>query len=92
LFAEGALQMESFAAFLEILNSHKDKGQTLKALGLELCETLGAGWKESTAEKIAKIMLDWARHSQLAPGVFAQMRRGPIKGWKKKNDIQIPLF
>lgn len=92
LFAEGALQLKSFAAFLEILDTHKEKGETLLVLGIELKDKLSTGWKESTAEKIAKIMLDWARHTKLAPGVFAQMRRGPIKGWKKREDLQIPLF
>lgn len=92
LFAEGALKLESFAEFIEILNAYKDKGNTLLGLGFELRAKLGVSWKESTAEKIAKILLDWARHTKLAPGVFAQVRRGPLKGWKKKNDPQIKLF
>ena len=92
LFAEGALKLESFVEFIDILNTYKDKGNTLLALGLELREKLGVSWKESTAEKIAKILLDWARHTKLAPGVFAHVRRGPLKGWKKKKDLQIPLF
>jgi hypothetical protein len=37
-------------------------------------------------------MLDWARHTNLAPGVFAKIRKGPIKGWKKKEDAQMSLF
>ena len=92
LFAESALQLKSFAAFLEILTAYQDKGHTLLALGLELRAKLGANWQESTAETIAKIMIDWARHAKLAPGVFAQIRKGPLKGWKKKEDLQIPLF
>jgi len=92
LFAEGALKLESFVEFNEILNTYKDKGNTLLALGIELRGKLGVSWKESTAEKIAKILLDWARHTKLAPGVFAHVRRGPLKGWKKKEDGQIPLF
>jgi hypothetical protein len=92
LFAEGALKLEMFVEFIEILNTYKDMGNTLSALGLELREKLGVAWKESTAEKIAKILLDWARHTGLAPGVFAHVRRGPLKGWKKKEDGQIPLF
>jgi len=92
LFAEGALKLESFSKFIEILHAHKDNGNTLLALGLELRENLGTSWKESTAKKIAKILLDWARHTKLAPGVFARARRGPLRGWKKKEDGQIPLF
>jgi len=92
LFAESARKLVSFVEFIEILNIYKDKGNTLLALGLELRGKLGVSWKESTAEKIAKILLDWARHTKLAPGVFAHVRRGPLKGWKKKKDGQIPLF
>jgi len=92
LFAQGALQLTSFSSFIEILESHKVKGNTLLKLGLELCESLGTNWKNSTAETIAKIMLDWARHAKLAPGVFAEIRKGPITGWKKKEDRQMSLF
>ena len=92
LFAEGALQMPSFPIFMEILESHRFKGNTLLGLGVELKEKLGTNWKDSTAENIAKIMLDWARHAKLAPGVFARIRKGPIKGWKKKDDRQMALF
>jgi hypothetical protein len=92
LFAEGALQIDSFAKFIKILNTYKNEGNTLLKIGLELREKLGAGWKQSTAETIAQIMLDWARHAEQAPGVFADSRRGPLKGWKRKNNGQMALF
>ena len=92
LFAQSALQLTSFSSFIKILESHKNKGNTLLKLGLELCENLGTNWKNSTAETIAKIMLDWARHAKLAPGVFTEIRKGPITGWKKKEDRQLSLF
>jgi len=92
LFAQGALQLISFSRFLKILESHQAKGSTLLKLGLELCDDLGANWKNSTAETMAQIMLDWARHAKLAPGVFAEIRKGPITGWKKKEDRQMSLF
>ena len=92
LFAQGALQLASFSRFLKILESHQVKGNTLLKLGLELCENLGTNWKNSTAETMAKIMLDWARHAKLAPGVFAEIRKGPITGWKNKEDRQMSLF
>ncbi|MGD8548725.1 MAG: restriction endonuclease [Desulfobacterales bacterium] len=92
LFGQSALQLTSFSNFIEILESHKNKGNTLLKLGLELCENLGKNWKNSTSETIAKIMLDWARHTNLAPGVFAEIRKGPITGWKKKEDRQMSLF
>ena len=92
LFAESALQLTSFSEFIEILKSKQSKGGTLLELGHKLQERLGKNWKESTSETIAKIMLDWARHTNLAPGVFANIRKGPIKGWKKKEDSQLSLF
>lgn len=92
LFARGALKLASFAAFIEILNARKNRSATLLALGLELRDKLGTNWKPGTAKTVAKIMLDWARHTKLAPGVFARARKGPIKGWKKKRDTQMPLF
>ncbi len=92
LFAEGALQIDSFSIFVKILKVYKTEGNTLLKMGLELREKLGASWKRSTAEARAQIMLDWARHAELAPGVFADTRRGPLKGWKKKNNGQMTLF
>ena len=92
VFAEGALQLASFSVFIDILKSKQIKGGTLLELGRELQEKLGENWKESTSETIAKIMLDWARHTNLAPGVFAKVRKGPIKGHKKKDDAQMSLF
>jgi hypothetical protein len=92
LFAESALQLTLFSEFIEILKSKQSKGGTLLELGHELQKKLGKNWKESTSETIAKIMLDWARHTNLAPGVFANIRKGPIKGWRKKEDTQMSLF
>ncbi len=92
LFAQGALKLTSFSRFIKILESHQGKGNTLLKLGLELGENLGTNWKNSTAETMAKIMLDWARHAKLAPGVFTEIRKGPITGWKKKEDRQMSLF
>jgi hypothetical protein len=92
MFAESALLIPSFSVFIDILKTHQVKGNTLLGLGLELRDTLGENWRESSAEVIAKIMLDWARHAKLAPGIFAETRRGPIKGWKKKGNRQMTLF
>lgn len=92
LFAEGALRIKAFAAFVEILETHKEVGRTLHELGEESKIKLGAGWKESTAETNAKIMLDWARHTDLAPGSFSDVRRGPKKGWKHADPNAVPLF
>lgn len=72
IFAEAIVKMESFALFLEILEEQKSSGGTHLNLGKELRRRTGADWKDGTAGVNAKIMLDWARHTQLAPGVFRQ--------------------
>ena len=92
IFAEGALKLKSFSVFVEILNARQTKGATLSELGRELCDRLEASWEQSTSETLAKIMLNWARHANLAPGAFKEIRKGPIKGWKKKKDDQLSLF
>jgi hypothetical protein len=92
LFAEGALKNRAFATLIEILNRHKRTGQTLTGLGEELKARLGVDWKPSTAETNVKIMLDWARHTKLAPGIFSKVRRGPRKGWKDADGQTTPLF
>jgi hypothetical protein len=56
-------------------------------------ERLDGNWAHGTTITYVKIMLDWARHTELAPGVFAFNRRGPTRGWKKeKIDLQATLF
>jgi hypothetical protein len=92
LFAEGALQLRLFSMFIEILKSKQTMGSTLSELGRELREIRGASWEQGTSKTIAKIMLNWARHANLAPGAFKKIRKGPIKGWKKKKDYQLSLF
>jgi len=91
LFSDRALRMNSFTAFIEILNSHKEKAATLQELAVALVNRLKLDWKLSTAETTVKIMLDWARHTNLAPGVFAKIGKGPKKGWKTKRNEQ-PSF
>lgn len=67
LFAEGALKIKSFETFVEILKEHTDTGLNLSELGTELRKRLGVNWKDSNAEVNAKIMLNWGRHTKLAP-------------------------
>jgi hypothetical protein len=92
LFAEGALKIRAFATFIEVLNKHKETGRTLAELGIELNRELSVNWRESTAKTNAKIMLDWARHTGLAPGAFTETRYGPKKGWKERDGQTVPLF
>jgi hypothetical protein len=75
IFAESATQMVAFSTFLEVLSEHQVHGLSLAELGMHLRDRLGVDWKPSTGETNAKIMLDWARHSGLAPGAFSSSSR-----------------
>ena len=76
IFAERALQMNSFAVFLGILDVHQSDGLSLKRLGLELRRELNTDWRESTSAVNAKVMLNWARRAGLAPGRFGVKSSG----------------
>ena len=91
LFAEGALRLKSFEAFINILNKHRDTGLTISQLADNLQEKLNVEWKDVTAKVYVKLMLDWARHAELAPNIFAQIRKGPPKAGNKHN-FQATLF
>ena len=67
IFAKRALVIESFAAFVRILDKHQSLSWSLSQLGLELRDELKMDWKESTSTTNAKVMLNWARHADLAP-------------------------
>ncbi len=93
LFAQGALKIESFKVFIEMLEALGDTPQTLPQLAAALREKLGTDWKDGTAEVNSKIMLDWARHAGLAPSFYIRDRTG----WTKKRQpavqyIIAPLF
>jgi hypothetical protein len=93
IFAEGALKMKSFATFIDILKTHeKDMQPTLQKLAMELKEKLGVDWEYNTAETNTKIMLNWARHTNLAPKIFAEAQKGRWKGSKKNTCTQMALF
>ncbi len=68
---EAARQTSSFREFLGILKERKDAKCSLLELGRELQIRTKANWSDGTAQTTAKILLDWARHTGNAPGVFA---------------------
>jgi hypothetical protein len=80
LFADAILKIDPFCKFLDILIKHSLEGASLSQLGVELRNEIGTDWRDGTAETNAKIMIDWARHTGLAPGVFSESKRGR---WKR---------
>jgi hypothetical protein len=73
--ADAVSKIPAFVEFTALLNDHSAKGCSQLLLGRELRQRLGVDWKDGTAQVNVKIMLDWARHAGLAPGVFAQHPR-----------------
>jgi hypothetical protein len=76
LIADAALLMPAFSTFVELLHGQRVGNVSLLHLGRELNTRLGHSWKDGTSQTIAKVLLDWARHTGLAPERFAGARRG----------------
>lgn len=81
-------KLHSFSTFLQILEEKKNVKCKVLTLGIELRKRLDVDWTDGTALTTAKISLDWARHLNLAPGVFVRAPRMP----RKTNSAQPDLF
>ena len=92
LFAKGALKIGTFTIFLEMLEFHKREGASLLHLAEELKRRLSVGWKDGTALIYVKVMLDWARYAELAPGLFVKRRTRLVEKGKKEGVTRLPLF
>jgi hypothetical protein len=77
LFAQGALKMPAFAAFVELLASRPPGIWTHPELAKALAEKLDVDWKPSTASINVKIMMDWARHCGLQPALARSRKLQP---------------
>lgn len=87
MFAEKALALPCFATFVDILKAYKDVGRSHKEIANELKLKMNADWKQSTAEAHVKVMMNWARHVSLAPGVFEEGLRSAIGTTGKTTKI-----
>jgi len=87
---QSSLNWPIFKTFIEILNENVTKKLSHLQLGKALVERCKMRWKPETAKTNAKIMLDWARHLNLAPGVHKHSRRGRFK--LIPSSIQFSLF
>lgn len=92
LFREAALKIESFRVFVDILDRYQNTGATLQAIAREIRGELRSDWKDGTAETIVKIMLDWARHADLAPGMFRVSSRERAKEKERSRRSQQPTL
>lgn len=75
MFAERALKNTVFREFVSLLNIYKDVGGSLSELGIMLRERLKVNWTDETTLGNVKIMLNWARHANLAPGLFSKRHK-----------------
>jgi hypothetical protein len=87
---DACLKWSIFKTFVEILSENSTRSLSLKQLGTALIKRCDVDWKIATAEINAKIMLDWARHLNLAPGVHASSQRGRFR--TEPEGTQMPLF
>jgi len=83
------LKMEVFKEFLQLLEQYKTVHISQKMLGSELRKRLNLNWAKSTAEVNIKIMMDWARHLELAPGKFSITYRGKFKKENLQNVLNL---
>src|ERR1035438_4651409 len=77
-FRDAVLQLEAFSTFLQILKELEDRGATHLVLGRPLSTRLGHPWKDGTAAIVAKVLLDWPRHTGLARSTLARPWIGPV--------------
>lgn len=84
-----ALKWPVFSTFIRILTTISSRRISHKVIAQRLSEDCGVEWKRATVETNVKIMLDWARHLGLAPGVHAYAQRGRFKGLP---DGELDLF
>jgi Restriction endonuclease len=75
VFGRAILEFPTFAAFIELLESNRNQHLSQLELGRLLRDRVDSDWKDETAKVYIKIMLDWARHTGLAPGVFKEHPR-----------------
>lgn len=86
IFARAARKIKSFAAFLDILVENEDRLLSLLELGRTLEKRLGADWADGTAEGNAKVLMNWARYTYLAPSLY-------MHSWNKDElPEQMSLF
>jgi hypothetical protein len=81
------MRLPSFSAFIQILNENNNYRLSIVELGRELKRTMDLKVKDSTAAVYAKIMLNWARKTELAPRIYGSIRQV----MKPSNQDELPF-
>jgi len=87
---KAALKWPMFSTFIKILTTVSSQHISLKRLAQRLSADCDVEWKPATVETNVKIMLDRARHLELAPGIHAYAQRGRFNGLR--DDGSMSLF
>lgn len=88
IFARAAQELTVFNVFLKLLQDSRNTWIPISKLGSMLALELGMQWRPGTAEVNAKILLDWARNAQLAPGVFSGKNRGGVRRRSSSRQLE----
>jgi hypothetical protein len=75
LFREAAQKLESFKAFLRVLDRNRNHKVDQAQLALEYKQEMGANWTEETSKINCKIILDWVRAASLEPPIYKKLIR-----------------
>lgn len=76
---QAALKWPIFKAFLLLLNQNASRILSHREMADALVSMCNLPWKSGTAKTNVKIMLDWARHLGLAPGLHSASQRGQFR-------------
>jgi hypothetical protein len=75
LFREAAQNLESFKAFLRVLDRNRNHKVDQAQLALEYKQEMDANWTEETSKINCKIILDWVRAAGLEPPIYKKLIR-----------------
>lgn len=92
IFAASAMKIKTFSAFVLVLHEQPNPNKTYRELAADLRERTHSHWKTSTIEGATKVMLNWARHTGLAPkvGFGHGLRHVPTSG-QRHVQTSLPL-
>jgi hypothetical protein len=85
LFALGAKQLPSFVTFIDLLEKYNHRPRP-SVLAIDFRDALKLEWTPETAETNAKIMLNWARYTNLVPKRFSRRKSESLTLFDMENE------
>ncbi len=91
IFAECAMRIRTFKEFMQMLQEQPSRDKTYRDLARDLQSRLHTNWETSTVETATKVMLNWARHTGLAPASgFGKGLRGERRTAPSRLQTSLP--